>query len=86
MSDCTCGVTSVDSDFVVALNTDQYGTGADCLEQITMTYGGKSTVATIVDECSGCPYGGLDLSPALFEFFAPLSDGAIDGTWSFTDS
>ncbi|KAG6880134.1 hypothetical protein C0992_005218 [Termitomyces sp. T32_za158] len=50
-----------------------------------MTYNGKTTTATIVDECPGCPSGGLDLSVGLFEFFAPLSDGVIFGEWDFID-
>jgi hypothetical protein len=35
---------------VVALNTAQWDGGAHCGKQITMTYGGKTTTATIVDE------------------------------------
>lgn len=50
-----------------------------------MTYNGKTTVATITDECPGCPYGGLDLSRGLFRFFAPESVGVIYGEWDFTD-
>ena len=50
-----------------------------------MSYNGKYTVATITDECPGCPYGGLDLSRGLFDFFASESDGVIYGTWNFLD-
>jgi len=53
-------------------------------KKITISYGGKSTEATILDECPGCPYGGLDLSQGLFEFFAPTSAGVIYGEWSFS--
>jgi hypothetical protein len=35
---------------IVALNVAQWDGGAHCGEQITMTYGGKTTAATIVDE------------------------------------
>lgn len=48
-----------------------------------MTYNGKSTSATIMDECPGCPYGGLDLSRGLFNFFASESEGVLYGTWNF---
>ena len=34
-------------------------------------------------QCPGCPWGGLDLSPGLFAFFAPLGTGIIYGTWYF---
>jgi len=83
-----CGKFNVPSDFIVALNSAQYGggyPGPECFKQIGMSYNGKYTVATIMDECPGCPYGGLDLSRGLFDFFAPESDGVIYGTWNFLD-
>jgi len=81
-----CGQVNVASDFIVALNSDQFGSGYPgpyCFQQITMTYNGQTTTATIMDECPGCPYGGLDLSRGLFDFFAPESAGVIYGTWNF---
>jgi hypothetical protein len=48
-----------------------------------MTYNGKTTTAQITDECPGCPYGGLDLSRGLFDFFSDESAGVIYGTWNF---
>ncbi|TFK41691.1 RlpA-like double-psi beta-barrel-protein domain-containing protein-containing protein [Crucibulum laeve] len=83
-----CGVRNSDSSFTVALNTPQYGSGypgPNCFKTITMKYNGKTTTATIMDQCPGCPYGGLDLSPGLFEFFAPHSAGIIYGEWYFND-
>jgi len=83
-----CGKTNIASDFIVALNSAQYGggyPGPSCFKTITMTYNGKTTQATIMDECPGCPYGGLDLSRGLFTFFAPESTGVLYGTWSFND-
>ncbi|GAW08454.1 Allergen Asp f 7 [Lentinula edodes] len=71
-----CGTTNSPSDFIVALNSEQYGSGGYCYQMITMTYNGKTTTAQITDECPGCPYGGLDLSTGLFEFFA-------DESWGF---
>ncbi|EIM90924.1 uncharacterized protein STEHIDRAFT_49221 [Stereum hirsutum FP-91666 SS1] len=61
----------------------QYGSGGYCGDSITISYQGKSTSATIVDECPGCPYGGLDLSPSLFSYFADESVGVIYADWSF---
>ncbi|KAH7923027.1 hypothetical protein BV22DRAFT_1016204 [Leucogyrophana mollusca] len=78
-----CGITSLPTDFIVALNSDQYGNGAHCFETITISFGGKTAQAQIVDECPGCPYGGLDFSVGLFEYFSPLSVGVLDGEWSF---
>ncbi|KAG5350207.1 hypothetical protein C0989_012199 [Termitomyces sp. Mn162] len=81
-----CGKVNVPSDFVVALNSAQYGQGfpgPNCFKKITMTYQGKTATATIVDKCPGCPVGGLDLSVGLFTFFAPESQGVIFGEWNF---
>ncbi|KAH9038556.1 RlpA-like double-psi beta-barrel-protein domain-containing protein-containing protein [Lactarius pseudohatsudake] len=88
----TCGHYNKPSDFVVAINSAQYGNGDYCGATITITYGGKSTQAVIVDEatipssalgCSGCPYAGLALSEGLFSFFASTDVGAIYGEWVF---
>jgi len=83
-----CGQTNVPSDFIVALNTPQFGggyPGPNCFKMITITYGGKSTQAQIMDECPGCPYGGLDFSTGLFNFFAAESVGVLYGSWTFDD-
>ncbi|GLB35354.1 hypothetical protein LshimejAT787_0209190 [Lyophyllum shimeji] len=83
-----CGKWNVQSDFIVALNSAQFGggyPGPNCFKSITMTYNGKTTQATIMDECPGCPYGGLDLSRGLFRFFAAESVGVIQGEWHFND-
>ncbi|THH06913.1 hypothetical protein EW145_g3750 [Phellinidium pouzarii] len=81
-----CGTTNSDNDFIVALNTAQYGSGQDCYKMISISYNGKTTQAQIVDECPGCPYGGLDLAPGLFSYFADISMGTIIGEWEFGDA
>ncbi|KAL8277542.1 hypothetical protein RQP46_010097 [Phenoliferia psychrophenolica] len=48
-----------------------------CFKEITISYGGKSAQAQIVDACEACGYGGIDLSPSLFSFFASQSVGII---------
>ncbi|KAF9013837.1 hypothetical protein BDZ89DRAFT_1076776 [Hymenopellis radicata] len=76
-----CGDNNVASDF-------QYGDGypgPNCFKTITMTYNGKTTQATIVDQCPGCPDMGLDLSRGLFNFFASEDTGIIYGSWYFND-
>ncbi|PFH52394.1 hypothetical protein AMATHDRAFT_2129 [Amanita thiersii Skay4041] len=83
-----CGQFSSRNDFIVALNTPQYGggyPGPNCFKKIVMTFNGKTTEAVILDQCPGCPFGGLDLSRGLFEFFAPESAGVIHGSWWFKD-
>uniref|UniRef100_A0A8H7Y0E9 Uncharacterized protein n=1 Tax=Psilocybe cubensis TaxID=181762 RepID=A0A8H7Y0E9_PSICU len=84
-----CGKTNVNSDFIVALNSEQFGSGypgTHCFKPITLTYKGKTATATIMDSCPGCPYGGLDLSRGLFKYFASEDEGIIYGDWSFADS
>ncbi|MFI5705159.1 hypothetical protein ACIA78_34610, partial [Streptomyces xanthochromogenes] len=82
-----CGKVSNDADFIVALNSAQFGAGypsPQCGKKIKITYKGKSATATIVDECPGCSYAGLDLSPGLFQHFASQDKGAIYVDWKFT--
>ncbi|KAG1782802.1 hypothetical protein EV702DRAFT_1066872 [Suillus placidus] len=81
-----CGAYSAASDFIVAINVDQYGSGypgPQCFLPITISYGGKTAQAVIMDECMGCPYGGLDFSRGLFDYFASESEGVIYGSWWF---
>jgi hypothetical protein len=81
-----CGKVNKPSDFIVALNSPQYGggyPGPHCFQQITIHCRGKTTSATIMDECPGCPFGGLDFSEGLFEFCGPKSLGVITGSWEF---
>ncbi|MGP9019361.1 RlpA-like double-psi beta-barrel domain-containing protein [Streptomyces sp. BR1] len=81
-----CGITNNDGDFIVALNSAQFGSGfpsAQCGKKIKITYKGKSATATITDECPGCPYAGLDMSPALFSHFENQDKGTIYVDWKF---
>ncbi len=82
-----CGKVSNDEDFVVALNSAQFGAGypgPQCGKHIKITYKGKSATATIVDECPACSYAGLDLSPGLFRHFASQDERVIYVDWKFT--
>ncbi|KAI6099891.1 RlpA-like double-psi beta-barrel-protein domain-containing protein-containing protein [Pisolithus croceorrhizus] len=72
-----CGQTNQPSDFIVALNSDQYGGGQYCFQMITITVNGKTTQAQIMDECPGCPNEGLDFSEGLFTYFSDLSAGSF---------
>jgi len=81
----SCGQYHSNSDFTVAMNVAEMNPSL-CFKQISMTYNGQSTVATISDTCPGCKYGGLDLTEGLFSFFAPMSQGVIIGDWEFVDA
>lgn len=83
-----CGKWNNPGDFIVALNTPQFGSGypgPNCFKSITISYQGKSTQATIMDECPGCPYGGLDMSEGLFSYFADTSVGVFYMDWWYND-
>ncbi|KAN0140174.1 RlpA-like double-psi beta-barrel-protein domain-containing protein-containing protein [Lactarius tabidus] len=81
----SCGTTNVPSDFIVALNIGQYSSSY-CGVSITITCNGKTAQATIMDECPGCGYGGLDLSEGLFQYFGSLDAGVLSGSWDFGSS
>ncbi|KZV81491.1 hypothetical protein EXIGLDRAFT_779671 [Exidia glandulosa HHB12029] len=81
-----CGDHNVAGDFIVAMNTPQYGKGypgPHCGDKIKITYKGITAIATVKDECPGCGYGMLDFSKGLFTHFAPLGAGVIYMSWSF---
>ncbi|KAG2107263.1 plant expansin [Suillus discolor] len=83
-----CGQYSSPSDFIVAVNVIQYGPGFPgplCFKPITISCGGKTAQATIMDKCMGCPDGGLDFSKGLFDFFASEDAGVLYGMWWFND-
>ncbi|KAG8902945.1 hypothetical protein FRB99_003913, partial [Tulasnella sp. 403] len=70
-----CGGHNSPGDYVVALNHAQYGSGypgPQCGRQMEIRANGKSAVATVVDECPGCPYGCVDMSKGLFQHFNDL--------------
>ena len=78
-----CGGHISNGEFAVAMNAAQFNQG-DCGKTITLTWGGVSVQAVIRDMCPGCPPGGLDLTPALWNQFADPGKGIIwDGSWNF---
>ncbi|KAF8871360.1 hypothetical protein BD779DRAFT_1680457 [Infundibulicybe gibba] len=89
-----CGETITNNDFFVALNAQQYKASTPaggfrsthCGQSISITANGKTTTAkrSWMRQCFSCPAaGGLDLTPALFTFFASLSEGILVGSWNF---
>ena len=44
----------------------------------------RSVFLIITLQCPGCPKGGLDFSPGLFQFFSDLGAGVLYGTWWYT--
>jgi len=81
-----CGNLNQNSAWTVALNQAQFGNSypsPECGKTITISVGGKTAQAVIQDSCPGCPYGGLDLSPGLFQHFADLGAGVLSGDWDY---
>ncbi|KAI0718970.1 hypothetical protein C8T65DRAFT_736997 [Cerioporus squamosus] len=58
-----CGSPIQNSDFAVALSSDQYSGGSNCGRRINVQYQGKSVEATVEDLCPGCASGSIDLTP-----------------------
>ncbi|KAJ7573848.1 hypothetical protein C8J56DRAFT_1173315 [Mycena floridula] len=89
-ADACTGKNHQDSDWYVAMGSAQFGDGSACCgKQLWITYNGKSTVTTCVDECTSCPqWGQIDLTKGLFEFFTngDLNIGTIYGSWSYVGS
>jgi hypothetical protein len=56
-----------------------------CGKTITVEYGGKSVVATVIDKCMGCVGASIDLTNFAFEALASLDLGRTQATWYFND-
>ena len=55
-----------------------------CGKTITITNGGKTTTATVVDKCMGCTGKSIDLSRAAFDALADEAEGRVSGvSWYF---
>ncbi|PPQ73800.1 hypothetical protein CVT26_011525 [Gymnopilus dilepis] len=80
-STTACGGNFLNTDAVAAVSAAEFGSGGLCGKSILITGQGKTVAAKVEDSCPGCGPFDLNLSPGLFEDFAPLSDGAIQVSW-----
>jgi len=78
-----CGNWNTASDWIVALNHEQWDGGIHCGESLTITALGKTATVVVEDECMGCDTGCLDMTSDLFSFFADLSVGRFPLTWEW---
>ncbi|EIW59086.1 Non-catalytic module family EXPN protein [Trametes versicolor FP-101664 SS1] len=80
-----CGKTNVDSDKIVAISSNIYGSGGNCDQymHITNTANGKSAWGKVRDECPGCGSGDIDMSPSLFQSLGSLDTGVLKVSWHF---
>lgn len=83
-----CGITSYDTEKVVALPHGLMGTKSNdnpyCGRTIAIELNGKTTTATVVDKCMGCEGHSIDLSPAAFDVLADQAVGRTTANWYFT--
>lgn len=82
-----CGEWNNDNDPIVAMGQAFYNRnqGSNCNQwmQIVNTANGKTAYAKTVDSCESCGDNDIDMSPAVFQQLAPLSQGQITVTWHF---
>ncbi|GMG19993.1 unnamed protein product [Ambrosiozyma monospora] len=85
-----CQLISDENDYITAISRTIYAQkliGEEnlseyCGDKITVTYGGKSVVVTVVDVGGNGGEYDLDLTPAAFSELAPLQSGILRGaTW-----
>ncbi|CAF1383113.1 unnamed protein product [Rotaria sordida] len=83
-----------DGEFIAALNSAQFDPSTPngnpnnnplCNREIEVSGPRGTARVRVVDRCPGCPYGGLDLSPAAFQrIVGDLSQGVGQVTWEWT--
>ncbi|KAI7961017.1 hypothetical protein MJO28_001506 [Puccinia striiformis f. sp. tritici] len=80
-----CGDTNSKSDYIVAMNYAQYNNGSPCHKVVVIKNKANNKVvkAKVTDECPGCPYGSLDLSPAAFKALGNLDTGVLPISWDW---
>ncbi|KAG8856784.1 hypothetical protein FRB96_006288 [Tulasnella sp. 330] len=80
-----CGGYNYNSQHIIALDASLYEAFDDVCGKwltITNTQNHKSARGWIVDECPGCGYGSLDLSPSLFSMLGSESEGVLPIEWT----
>ncbi|PIL22851.1 hypothetical protein GSI_15546 [Ganoderma sinense ZZ0214-1] len=80
-----CGDYNVNSDKIVAISSQVYGSGGNCNQwmHITNTANGKNAWGMVRDECPSCGAGDLDMSPSLFEELGSLDTGVLSISWHY---
>jgi expansin (peptidoglycan-binding protein) len=54
----------------------------NCQKKVTIHYGSKKVTARVVDKCMSCGRNNIDVSPAVFKKFGPLSKGHYQVKWN----
>ncbi|CAH0047214.1 unnamed protein product [Clonostachys solani] len=82
-----CGKTNNGNDIIVAIGVPHWHAAnpnkdANCQKKVTIHYGGKKVTARVVDKCMSCGRNNIDVSPAVFKKFGPLSKGHYQVKWN----
>ncbi|KAJ7246131.1 RlpA-like double-psi beta-barrel-protein domain-containing protein-containing protein [Mycena haematopus] len=81
-----CGKPLQNSDFIVALGTGNWASGAHCGQTVTVQYKGNSIQVVVEDLCPGCQgANGIDLSEGAMKALdsSYVNDGVISVVWFF---
>ncbi|MEV7089042.1 RlpA-like double-psi beta-barrel domain-containing protein [Streptomyces sp. NPDC093085] len=84
-----CGWYNNDSELVVAISTDLYGSypnpnnSPQCGRQLRVNGPLGSVTVTVVDKCMSCATNDVDLSPAAFSRIGDLNAGRINVSWDW---
>jgi len=80
-----CGKTDGDGDLILAIGKQLYDRtgGSHCNQMVKIVANGKTAYGKTRDSCQSCSDNDIDMSPALFQKFAPLDTGVLKVSWSF---
>ncbi|KAG0294278.1 hypothetical protein BGZ96_001497 [Linnemannia gamsii] len=78
-------VNAQDSWHIAAMRLSQFTGGVKkaCFECLRVTAGSRSVIARIIDDCSSCGSGHVDLSMAAFLKLAPKKQGVVSIKYEF---
>ncbi|KAF9933004.1 hypothetical protein FBU30_006828 [Linnemannia zychae] len=78
-------VNAQDSWHIAAMRLSQFSGGVKnaCFECLRITAGSRSVIARIIDDCSSCGSGHVDLSLSAFTKLAPKDKGVVKITYEF---
>ncbi|TDL17557.1 hypothetical protein BD410DRAFT_729848, partial [Rickenella mellea] len=94
-----CGEIDQDTDHIVAISSQRFGSGGNCnqanelfyielyihrkLKWIHITGNGNTAFGLTRDKCPGCGIDDLDMSESLYQELANLGTNSITVTWNF---
>lgn len=87
-----CGGVHSNSDKIAAIDVSYFSTrnrsgNFICGKKVLITelWSGESVQAVVLDKCISCRETDIDVSPAVFKIFKPLSVGRILVKWNFIE-